>query len=402
MKKILFAILIIGLLILIYLLIPKSGFHKENTTPPMTTPTPSVASQPATPPTSGTSLFDQGKYKDAIAQLIEELNAPGQDNPDRCLTYLALSYEKNGNHNDAVKTWNRLITEHPNSVYCGDGYYELGRSSENRPDKIQFLEKAMKYPDSKGAKAAGVELGDYYLSQKDIPDFEYKARQAYSLALQSNISKEKSAEIKAKLALLNKKLVFSPFATPDSTIYTVQPGDNLSKISKTYKVEPGSGTKALGHIRRINNKSSAAIFPGDRLKIITAPMWVKVSKRNCTLDLYFNNDFIKEYSIGIGDATKNNETPAGTFTINAKVVEPPWYGRTKDGKKEVIPYGDPRNVLGTRWMSFKESPQLGIHGTSDPTSIGQKVSNGCVRMRNEDVEELYDLLPPGSKIVIEE
>ncbi|MFH1230671.1 MAG: L,D-transpeptidase family protein [Planctomycetota bacterium] len=360
-----------------------------------------IPTQPPQPPTSGIFLYEQSKYKEAIARLEEELK-DSPESPDRCLDYLAMAYEKLEKTDKALKVWERLLKEHPTSVYCGDAYYQLGRRSKNRTEKIQYLEKANSFPESQGARDAGVELGDYYLSQKDIENHEYKARNAYSLAIKSNIPKEKIVEIKARLAELNKKLVFSSFPTPDSAIYTVKDGDNLTTICKTYKVEPGSGDIALGHIRRINNLKSATIFPGDKLKILTAPMTVKISKSNFILTLLINNDFIKEYPISVGNPDKNCDTPTGTFTIGTKTIHPTWYKRTDDGRKEEVPYGDPRNVLGTRWMSFKESPQLGIHGTTQPETIGKKISNGCIRMYNADVEEVYDLLSEGSKVIVEE
>jgi len=400
MKKVLFVILILVIAALLYFFILKPASNSGAGTTPPIKPTVTVPEGPTLLPTSGIALYEQGKYKDAIVRLQEELSDPNLESADRCLAYLAFAYEKNKEHEASVKIWTRLFNEHPASVFCGDGYYELGRNSKSPQEKIQYLEKALKYH-GQGGWAAGIELGGYYLSQKDIPDFEYKARHAYSLALQSSLTKEKTVEIKTKLNELNRKLMFSSFATPDSTIYIVQPGDNISKISNRHKVEAGSSDIALGHIRRINNKKSATIFPNEKLKIITAPMWVKVSKKNFTLTLYVNDDYVKEYLVSIGDPTKNSDTPSGSFTIGGKVVNPPWYGKTQDGKKEVIPFGDPRNILGTRWMSFKESPQLGIHGTTAP-ELGKKVSNGCVRMRNEEVEELYDLLSIGSKVIIEE
>jgi lipoprotein-anchoring transpeptidase ErfK/SrfK len=78
--------------------------------------------------------------------------------------------------------------------------------------------------------------------------------------------------------------------------------------------------------------------------------------------------------------------------------DPVWYSTLDSGAKEKIQPGDPRNELGTRWIGFK--PAYGIHGTIDPKSIGQAMGKGCVRMNNEDVEELYDLLVVGTPIKI--
>jgi len=401
MKKFLVLVLLLVILYLSYTYVWKPSRSQPAPQPPTATTT-KTSPQPPQPSGSGVSLYEQGKYKEAIARLEEELKEGGLEAPDRCLDYLAMAYEKLEKSDKALKVWERLLKEYPASVYCGDSYYQLGKRSKDRKEKIDYLEKALKFPESGGAHAAGVELGDYYLSQKDLENYEYKARNAYSLALQSNISKEKSAEIKGRLIKLNKKLVFSSFLTPDSTIYTVKEGDNLTNICRTYKVEPGSGDIALGHIRRINSLKSAIIFPGDKLKIITGQISAKISKSTFTLTLRINDDFIKEYSISIGNPEKNSDTPTGTFTIGIKTIHPTWYKRTDDGRKEEVPYGDPRNVLGTRWMGFKESPQLGIHGTTQPETIGKKISNGCIRMYNADVEEVYDLISDGSKVIIEE
>ena len=72
-----------------------------------------------------------------------------------------------------------------------------------------------------------------------------------------------------------------------------------------------------------------------------------------------------------------------------------------------VPFGDPANILGTRWMSIRATgdtediSDYGIHGTWDNSSIGKAESEGCVRMRNEEVEELFALLPVGTPVLIE-
>ena len=56
-------------------------------------------------------------------------------------------------------------------------------------------------------------------------------------------------------------------------------------------------------------------------------------------------------------------------------------------------------LLGSRWLGFN-MPGYGIHGTIEPETIGKQVTAGCVRMRNSDVEELYDILPLGTEVSI--
>ena len=59
---------------------------------------------------------------------------------------------------------------------------------------------------------------------------------------------------------------------------------------------------------------------------------------------------------------------------------------------------NPGGVFGTRWIRFFED--YGIHGTNNPASIGNAVSNGCVRMFNEDVNFIYAVVTIGTEVTI--
>ncbi len=98
---------------------------------------------------------------------------------------------------------------------------------------------------------------------------------------------------------------------------------------------------------------------------------------------------VKVYPIAVGK--NSTPSPNGSFHIASRVVKPIWY---KPGKT-VAP--GPSNPLGTRWMGlgFKG---YGIHGTNMPNSIGQAASHGCIRMRNHDVEELFELVRVGDPV----
>ena len=108
------------------------------------------------------------------------------------------------------------------------------------------------------------------------------------------------------------------------------------------------------------------------------------------------------YSVGIG---RQGRTPTGTFKVASRIREPDWDSPTPRGK---IPFGDKDNVLGTRWMQLKPTGNTnqnlrgyGIHGTWQPESIGHSLSNGCIRMKNRDVEELFSIVPLGTPVTIE-
>ncbi len=120
---------------------------------------------------------------------------------------------------------------------------------------------------------------------------------------------------------------------------------------------------------------------------------IKVDTKKNILVLFKGKEKIKQYRIASG--ASESPTPSGTFTIGNRIVNPTW---TLNGKN--IPGGDPQNGLGSRWLGFKERKQYGIHGTNEPESIGKNISHGCIRMNNRDVEEIFKLIPLGTKVEI--
>jgi L,D-transpeptidase ErfK/SrfK len=95
---------------------------------------------------------------------------------------------------------------------------------------------------------------------------------------------------------------------------------------------------------------------------------------------------LKIYDVAVGKPS--TPSPAGEFQIINHVANPTWYGP----ERAVGP--GPNNPVGTRWMGLSKIG-YGIHGTNVPGSIGKAASHGCIRMRNRDVEELFDLVGVG-------
>ena len=104
-----------------------------------------------------------------------------------------------------------------------------------------------------------------------------------------------------------------------------------------------------------------------------------------------DEEVFKTYVISTG---KNNSSPVGTFKIVNKIANPTWF---KAGV--AVPPTSPENILGTRWMGF-DLAGFGIHGTTEPQFLGQQVTQGCVRMANPEVEELYIMVPVGTEVTI--
>jgi lipoprotein-anchoring transpeptidase ErfK/SrfK len=116
---------------------------------------------------------------------------------------------------------------------------------------------------------------------------------------------------------------------------------------------------------------------------------IVVSIPDRKLALIEDGRVVKIYPTAVGaDATPS---PAGSFTIVHRIPNPAWYGAGK-----AIPAGR-NNPLGTRWLGLSRK-SYGIHGTNAPASIGRNASHGCIRMRNRDVEELFEMVAVGDVV----
>ena len=111
------------------------------------------------------------------------------------------------------------------------------------------------------------------------------------------------------------------------------------------------------------------------------------------LCLYDGDVRLRLYPVGLGKVS--TPTPFGYYKILTKEIDPPWIDPSNPEYE--VPSGSD-NPLGYRWMQFQGN--YGIHGTDRPDSIGFYVSNGCVRMREADVEDLFDIVEIGTPVEI--
>lgn len=108
----------------------------------------------------------------------------------------------------------------------------------------------------------------------------------------------------------------------------------------------------------------------------------------------------RRYGVGVG---KPGFEWAGEHTITRKAEWPGWtppaemIARRPDLPRHME--GGPGNPLGARAM-YLGSTLYRIHGSNEPWSIGRAVSSGCIRMRNEDVTDLYGRVGIGTKVIV--
>ena len=139
-----------------------------------------------------------------------------------------------------------------------------------------------------------------------------------------------------------------------------------------------------------------------------APGTIVVDPRSRFLYLIEGRRTARRYGIGVGRAglafqgagtiARKAKWPRWTPTRNMIRREPGKYARFADG----VP-GGPGNPLGSRALYLYRNGRdtlYRIHGTTRPETIGRAVSNGCIRMVNADVEDLYNRVPIGARVVV--
>ncbi|MDX2216393.1 MAG: L,D-transpeptidase [Oculatellaceae cyanobacterium bins.114] len=112
--------------------------------------------------------------------------------------------------------------------------------------------------------------------------------------------------------------------------------------------------------------------------------------------VYRGNEAQVSYPVAVG--REGWETPTGNFQVLEMVRNPGW---THPLTRELVPPG-PTNPLGERWIAFwtDGTDYIGFHGTPNRESVGRAASHGCIRMLNEHVRELYEMVAPGTQVIV--
>ena len=219
----------------------------------------------------------------------------------------------------------------------------------------------------------------------------------------ATLSQKDRADVKHLLAKLSEKWLFSKQIFVDDTLtgeYQVAKGDYFSTIAPKYKVP-------YEIIMSVNGITDETKLPRRKIKIVKGPFRVRVQLSKFNLDLYLQDQYVKSYKVGIGKPGEKTTTPTGRWRLNFAGKSdkgPTWY--PESGKKVLA--SDPEYPLGARWIPITcyEGDGVGrtgfaIHGTNDPKSIGTRCSLGCIRLRDDDVIEVYNMLAAGiSKVDI--
>lgn len=214
-----------------------------------------------------------------------------------------------------------------------------------------------------------------------------EAQKIYESLLADETLGRRKTFVRREYETLTVKIIFSPIETPDSFFHTVMEGDTLYELAKKY------GT-TIALLKKSNGLRSAdQIRTGMKLKVTRSKFSIEVNRKGNELTLMADGKPLKRYRVATGG---KEATPPGTFKIVNKLENPTWYHAGV-----IVPPDSPNNILGTRWLGF-DAKGYGLHGTTLPHTIGTHASKGCIRMLNSDVEEIYDLVPLGTQVLVSE
>jgi lipoprotein-anchoring transpeptidase ErfK/SrfK len=234
-------------------------------------------------------------------------------------------------------------------------------------------------------------------SRKDAVALKDQARRLLWQAGLTSPSAEEAASLGRRVAALNEEVLFSEEPVDGKfSLYEFKAGDRLWTLCyRTFPKDPGVRLEP-GFLLWMNGLSDARkIHEGTILKVPREAVTLLVRKSQFRLWVLLGGVGVRDYPVGIG---ANDKTPEGQFEVETKIENPDWYA---EGRR--VPFGNPENPLGTRWMGFKRTKQAsgyGIHGTSEPETVGKAASQGCIRMLSRDVEELFTWVAMGTQVTI--
>jgi len=325
------------------------------------------------------TMCELADYKTALPILKKAVNKYKNTSKHSDAVYWLAKCETGINPSN-VELWQTVINVTTDKAVVSEGRYFLSKGD------ISAMEKYVRdYPNNPNSREFILEIAKNAVAKNDMN----KAREMWQILVDKYPDSTEAMDVIDELGKININQFFSFKAQPFTSFHTVERGEYLSTIAKKEKTFVES-------IKRINQMTSDRIRPGVKLKIDKSKYSIDIDISDNVLKLFRvfdgQTNYVKRYSVGTG---KTDNTPRGNFKINLKQKNPTWY---KPGGK-AIPFGSKENLLGTRWMGI-DCPGFGIHGTWDPDSVGKPSSAGCVRLLNEDVEELFDIVPLGTPVII--
>lgn len=215
-----------------------------------------------------------------------------------------------------------------------------------------------------------------------------------------------SAVAQAGRYLAPPPIVLSPNLT-DPWVMQLQPGNvpiyaaPQARTPRSWSAPPESGAKVARKVDPRTLPLAPEFLPQEvAYDGPAAPGSIVIDTVNRFLYLVEDGGTARRYGVGVG---RPGFTWAGEHRITRKAEWPSWHPpvemRHRQPGLPVMMPGGPKNPLGARAM-YLGSTLYRIHGTAEPWTIGHAVSSGCIRMRNEDVTDLYQRVKVGTRVIV--
>ncbi len=155
--------------------------------------------------------------------------------------------------------------------------------------------------------------------------------------------------------------------------YVVKSGDTLQRIARAYGV-PSQLLAKINGIRDAEN-----LEPGRELKVVRGPFDAVIDLERHELTLKLGGLYAGRFAVGIG---RNQLDLEGIYFVQDKIVQSDDFG----------------NPLGRYWIKLDD--RIGIHGTNDPRNVGRDDGPGTICLKEQDIEDVHDILSIGSRVQI--
>jgi len=326
------------------------------------------------------------KAYDQAISMLRKVDAEG--GTDRSTYLLGRAFTEQGKFEEAGRYYETVLKKYPNSPLVADARLALARyhldiSKDQEEATNQLLDILKYWSKSPAADHALVLLAELSLKKGD----EALARKNLELVLRKKNSPAKS-EAEFLIGDLNMKRLKSPEAAPGDEVYTIQRGDTLWGLEKKLKIPQDL---LIG----INDLNPNALSIGRQIRVPRLQISLVIDKAARTLTIRNGNDFLKKYHVGLNQ--DDSKLPAkDTYNIIKKYDKGMEWVNPETN--ETVKAGDPRNPYGKRYLELGSI--TAIHGTNDEEKVGKLVSEGIVLMKNQDLEEVYALVQPKTRVSV--
>jgi LysM repeat protein len=219
-----------------------------------------------------------------------------------------------------------------------------------------------------------------------------KARTILNEYLADHLENPAAAPIRERALELGKQTILGSTVFPDDPLcqtYKIDVGDTYGRLAKKNKIP-------FQFLCKLNPSADPhRLLEGQKVKVVKGPIHLKVIMHDLMMYVFLQNTLFAKYQVGLG---KNSKTPEGKWLIEDRIRRPV-YVDPDTGQN--YSSNDPKNPTGGFWIRLLGvagdtigKTGFGIHGTTEPESIGKFMSKGCIRMRNEEMAQVFDMLTP--------